>query len=447
MPYTGQKYAMTYYGSVEFDKDSFLIAGVSFCYNTCESICIDDILYCTAEPTNEYDKNAIMIITDTSDKCGYVPKNYQKYILDNNIKQLKVINKKRHKGAYGIRVVPYITDNNDNIIKTDKNINLCKECDVDKTFIKSENMYICEKCGSIDIVDDDTKNTNIIPTVNMIDRNEEWYEFYNRISNSTKKKRINYNKIKKKYYNDHKDIYNYLYENNLYKHEDYKSSTYCIEKYITSSNDYESVSKLVQKYKYKDLKDKILPSVKYFRPTKIHKSITPQIKFENKKTLGTFVDFCVKKIINKDNHSPLEYLKTCSIYEDLPENIQKITDDYELMKKIISPDFENIVRNKFISLMNNEMICGKFVFNTSLKIHGEPDIITNDTIIDIKIEDKISKPKNYLQIILYAIMCDVDNICIYNPLKGDIAKMKIKDNVYTKMIKYHNEQMNNYSFE
>lgn len=105
MPYTGQQHTMTYYGSPKFPEDSFLLAGVSFNYNTCKNVFVDNILFCEKEPNNKFDPNAIKVTTQKGDLCGYIPKTSQE--MNKNTKKLKVIDKKYHKSAYGIRVIPY----------------------------------------------------------------------------------------------------------------------------------------------------------------------------------------------------------------------------------------------------------------------------------------------------------------------------------------------------
>ena len=102
-------YAKQYYGNkVEFPKESFLIAGISFYQDNCEEINYDIELNMVPEPNNEYDNTAISILFN--DKIiGYVPKEpeYYKKLCNGNITEpLKIINIKKIKGDYGIRVIP-----------------------------------------------------------------------------------------------------------------------------------------------------------------------------------------------------------------------------------------------------------------------------------------------------------------------------------------------------
>ena len=105
-------YAQQYYGNkIDFPKESFLIAGISFYQENCEGIDTDVELSMVPEPENEYDKTAISIMNN--DKLiGYVPMKpeYYKNLCNENISEpLKIINIKKIKGNYGIRVIPTTT--------------------------------------------------------------------------------------------------------------------------------------------------------------------------------------------------------------------------------------------------------------------------------------------------------------------------------------------------
>ena len=102
-------YAQQYYGNkIDFPKESFLIAGISFYQENCEGIDTDVELSMVPEPENEYDQTAISIMNN--DKLiGYVPMKpeYYKNLCNENISEpLKIINIKKIKGNYGIRVIP-----------------------------------------------------------------------------------------------------------------------------------------------------------------------------------------------------------------------------------------------------------------------------------------------------------------------------------------------------
>ena len=106
-------YAQQYYGNkIEFPDESFLIAGISFFQENLHGIEHVTELYMELEPDNEYDSSAISI--KIGDKViGYVPTKPEKYkILCNEhiTEPLKIINIKKIKGNYGIRVIPKCFD-------------------------------------------------------------------------------------------------------------------------------------------------------------------------------------------------------------------------------------------------------------------------------------------------------------------------------------------------
>ena len=104
MSYTQKKDIENYNDSP--DKDSFLIAGVSFHKSICEKLKINDILDCVADPDNEFGSNAIKILNENNELCGYVPKNYIEKVNDKSVTKLKIIHVKYHMGNYGVRVLP-----------------------------------------------------------------------------------------------------------------------------------------------------------------------------------------------------------------------------------------------------------------------------------------------------------------------------------------------------
>lgn len=109
-------FAHQYHGKkIDFPKESFLIAGISFNRNNCSQITYDTELIMEREPDNKYDNTAISIKTNSS-LIGYVPNEPQSVkdmCLENINEPLKVINIKNINGNYGIRVIPicfYIED-------------------------------------------------------------------------------------------------------------------------------------------------------------------------------------------------------------------------------------------------------------------------------------------------------------------------------------------------
>jgi hypothetical protein len=93
---------------IQFPKESFLIAGISYYQNNLTNINFDSKITMKLEPKNKYDSNAIQLLYNNN--CiGYVPNNeYIKGIcrenIDNELKII-VIKKEPENQNYGIRVI------------------------------------------------------------------------------------------------------------------------------------------------------------------------------------------------------------------------------------------------------------------------------------------------------------------------------------------------------
>jgi len=86
-----------------FPITSFLLAGVKSYQDSIENIKKDDILDMDFEPNNIHDSTAI-VIKKITDICGYVPKDSQDKVKSYVPSQVKVIDKRRYKGIYSLRV-------------------------------------------------------------------------------------------------------------------------------------------------------------------------------------------------------------------------------------------------------------------------------------------------------------------------------------------------------
>jgi hypothetical protein len=108
-------YGNQYDNNIIFPKQSFLVAGISFCKKHCLDITYNVELTMEFEPNNIYDKTAIAI-KHNNKTIGYVPNSQSqiKQMCKENIEQpLKIINIKLINGNYGIRVIPkcfYVVD-------------------------------------------------------------------------------------------------------------------------------------------------------------------------------------------------------------------------------------------------------------------------------------------------------------------------------------------------
>jgi len=88
----------------DFPVSSFLLAGVSNYRSTIEAVKVGDILEMEFEPSNPYDKNAI-VIKRSLDVCGYVPKDTMEKIVSYVPSRVMVIDKRLVKnGIYSLRV-------------------------------------------------------------------------------------------------------------------------------------------------------------------------------------------------------------------------------------------------------------------------------------------------------------------------------------------------------
>jgi hypothetical protein len=109
-----------YRNKINFPKESFLIAGISYYQQNLIDIDFDSEIIMKLEPENKYDSQAIQIIFN-SKVIGYVPRNdvIKKMCIDNISSNLKVINIKKdyESNNYGIRVIPnkYYTEELNNI--------------------------------------------------------------------------------------------------------------------------------------------------------------------------------------------------------------------------------------------------------------------------------------------------------------------------------------------
>ncbi len=237
--------------------------------------------------------------------------------------------------------------------------------------------------------------------INAMDIKPKTYKFYKYVS--------------KIYYDKYKEIYDKLYELGLYKINGYeKYKTERLEIYILGLfyNDFDRSSIVVN-----------------FSQEKIHESInTGKLNFiNNSKIKGTLIDYCVKYIINpiKYEYEAVQYIKSCKSI-NIPENIGNILNTKDLINYLFDDIFYSKI-NKLKELFLNLNVAD-FYINFEKELYGEPDLISDDYIIDIKTSDnnEILKHKNICQIINYAILTNKNNVCLYDPINGYIYKSTIK---------------------
>ena len=252
---------------------------------------------------------------------------------------------------------------------------------------------------------DDNDNDNFYNTIE-ITQNKEHY--------------ICHKYVTKLYYDTYKNIYDKLFEYKFYDCDKYKIfETKRLDHYIYSNfNGRDSINGFNTKYK--------------FIEEQIHDKINiDKLKFITRyQELGTFIDYCVKYIINNNYDFAFSYLLSCNKtinYDDLPENLEHCKNTNDLINLLFEKDFvQKILKIKEIFLQLDTTQC---YINFDLLIYGEPDLISNDYIIDIKISknNKINTKSNFLQSLFYALVTNKKNICLYDPINGIIYKYELTE--------------------
>jgi hypothetical protein len=126
-------------------------------------------------------------------------------------------------------------------------------------------------------------------------------------------------------------------------------------------------------------------------------------------------------------------------YDNLPENLEDCKNIDDLINLLFEKEFINKIlkfKNNFTSIKTSECY-----INFDLLIYGEPDLITDNYIIDIKTSEnkKIDSEKNYLQTLFYAILANKKNICLYDPINGDLYKYEITNDIIIEIKNYINK--------
>ena len=237
--------------------------------------------------------------------------------------------------------------------------------------------------------------------------------------------------ITKDYYNKYKDIYDKLFELNIYNIQGYKQME----------------SERLEAYIFKNFEGrKILEGFDIkinFIKENIHSKINiDKLKFITRnETKGTFIDYCVKYIINNEYDYAYDYLLSCNKsidYNNLPDNLENCNNTKDYIDLLFEKDFtEKIskIKDKFPSVKTTECYV-----NFDLLIYGEPDLITDNYIIDIKTTEnkKIDSKANFIQTLFYAMVANKRNICLYDPINGDLYKYQITDQNIFDMTVYIN---------
>ncbi len=245
--------------------------------------------------------------------------------------------------------------------------------------------------------------------------------------------------VRKTYYKKYKAIYLDFQKHGLIADITYTRFRLCPpETYLSKFYFSATAGRSYYKYQYLTSYD-IIPKHKFIRTT-IHQPITVSTYIQNTKIKGSFIDCCIRYIIQCNNnnitHIPLEYISACSSYNKFPDGIKNITDNNILINKLISEDFIDTIKNKFIKRYSN-VSSGKLTYNHEIKTFGIPDIVADNTVIDIKTyKNNAVTSQNYIQTLLYAMILKINNICLYDPLKGYLYTMHISSKYLNKFYKY-----------
>jgi hypothetical protein len=273
--------------------------------------------------------------------------------------------------------------------------------DVSKILNDCENKFIYNKRNLYVVENDD----NFMNTIELKGKNISCYKY-----------------ITKEYYNTYKNIYDKLFELKIYNIQGYKQfETERLELYIFDN------------FKGKNILDDLDIKIKFMKE-QIHEKINiDKLKFiKRNEQKGVFIDYCIKYIINNNYNYGFEYLMSCNKsidYDNLPENLEDCKNIDDLINLLFEKEFINKIlkfKEKFTSIKTSECYV-----NFDLLIYGEPDLITDNYIIDIKTSEnkKIDSKKNYLQTLFYAILANKKNICLYDPINGDLYKYEITNNI------------------
>lgn len=283
--------------------------------------------------------------------------------------------------------------------------------DVSKILNDCENKIIYNKRNLYVVENDD----NFMNTIEVKGKNISCYKY-----------------ITKEYYNTYKNIYDKLFELKFYNTQGYKQfETKRLELYIFDN------------FRGKNTLDDLDIKIEFIK-NQIHEKINiDKLKFiKRNEQKGVFIDYCIKYIINNNYNYGFEYLMSCNKsidYDNLPENLEDCKNIDDLINLLFEKEFINKIlkfKDKFTSIKTSECY-----INFDLLIYGEPDLITDNYIIDIKTSEnkKIDSKKNYLQTLFYAILANKKNICLYDPINGDLYKYEITNDIIIEIKNYINK--------
>ena len=232
--------------------------------------------------------------------------------------------------------------------------------------------------------------------------------------------------VTNKYFIEHTEIYDSLRKIMNYIPQTYTS--FFIQdpySYVNNNSNFLSVSQMIKDKQFtytKLLKNKLIDENKSWTETNFDKiELNFNIDMFAPQSFGTFIDKVLKYGIDK-SEDPYAYFNSCNIYiDDIFNNVDEF-----IGKCIIYDKCLEYIKNAFVGLKS-----GKNILNTCLQIYGEPDLISDEYMIEIKTGANILQHKYYLQLLFFCLMFDKHKIAIIDPINGkiytkclDLQKMK-----------------------
>jgi hypothetical protein len=205
-----------------------------------------------------------------------------------------------------------------------------------------------------------------------------------------------------------------------------KGCKYIPEHYIKEN--YSVINKILMNEKYSSLvkQNIVKPYNKFFTEIKIHDVILFNVDIENPTVRGTIIDGALSYLYD-DTINLFEYVNECS-----DVNLQKLIKDGKITgsKTAISEIFGDQlirVKNKLDSIYT-DIKPNMIAYNHKLKSYGNPDLVGDKVVLDIKTsKNKIINPSNYLQVLSYGVLMNINKVCIYDIINGLIYEGVIEN--------------------
>lgn len=217
-------------------------------------------------------------------------------------------------------------------------------------------------------------------------------------------------------------------------------SKYMLDYYIKER--YNTINKIFESEKYTDLvANKVIePYNKFFTEKQIHNKINTTIDFKNYTTKGTFFDGALSYLYDPS----INYFEYISASND--DDIKTLLKDKNIKdaNSFITEVFGNQVHDikQVLDGLYNNLKSNMIVYNHSFRTYANPDLMSDDVVIDIKISKnkKIVSVNNYIQILSYGVLMNIPKICLYDMENGIIYEgmiiniLELREYFYPTMI-------------